>query len=1199
MSAPELPADTRRILDETVRDLEQTRLSGSSKLVARTVLKSLKAARGHTDVIAQVQRLEREVSGIATVLSTCETRLRDAEYAEADRDPDGAAWWTLRRRRVVSAFGVGDAGARDLWVATWLEALERDAWARCDEIAGLREVPAEQSVTAEALRAVARALAEGDPPSALAPLEALLDSDAGGGEAQPLLGLLHVRILLRDFSDRARVRAAAQRVAERAAGGHGESVALAALAEERLANDDVRTARTSLDKAVALPAPATDALVLLGEVHEREAAWAEADRCYDDALAADPRAAVPALLRRVPARLLVRAAARRGIDPGTAVELLDRALDLGLPGDGDYPDKDVWVARGDHLRARARSETPEDAARTTAEAAASYFQGGLRYSWSGYLPRAIELFGVACELDPDVAEYAWQQAEALRLAAYRSDGVIDRKRLLRAREQLESGLRLREPTPQEAWVFVTQSRVEEDLGTDVDPAVPLERALLLDPDYELGYVFLAASLRKQGWPSEAEDAMRQEASRTATDEWFAFITRLDLSVDRGDDDAALELLADRAEGWPDDPMVTIQRASALMVAGQFPAALEAVHDDGSEMGRLLRALALARTGHADDAREEYRALWQDTRSAPTQDIAGWAAFGAGMVDEGIARYRELADRAPADLPYRRDLGQMLLVRGDVEEGRAALEQGVDACPYARELRHLLVVELPVVRTTVAGAPHEAEVVRVLAALERRVDARLHELRHRRRSDGSVAVTAASARSALHAGEFLDALRTYHRLARATGIPEAGRGAALAAAGAREDADRAYVGGDHAGARERWRAAEHGVAGLEGCDDVVRALVARRLVTDLVDRPRPVVDGWRTRDLDLDDPAALEALEQAVDVLVRDPASLWTLRDSLARLHDEAGVSPEVQVVATALAARLPLARTYGLDAEDAVTYPSFLSVKQLEIRLGSAVARHLADHELDRAVTDLQERLQSEVGVRVPWVYHRVAPELAPAQVDHRVYGRWVATEMLDGDPDTWLERLMRGLERTVRAHLFRLVGIDDVDLWLEGWDLAHRDAPAWRPNDPTVDRLRLARLLRMLLREGVSVAERGLVLEGLDASEGSERDRAYATLDTLRRVRGRLGARALGVRDRTDAVTLSPALEQGLRTGMADARPVWELPRPEAHRLVTALHDWLDAQAGRPEAVVIEDDRIRPFAWRLLADRDVLVLSRKELSHE
>ena len=122
MSSGEMSELTRSVLEEAAEELERTELSGGSKLIARSVLRSLKALRGRTDVLSNVQRLQREVSGISAVLTKCATQLSAAEEAEAAREPEGDTWWKLRDRRVSAAFKAGTPDAADLWASTWMNA---------------------------------------------------------------------------------------------------------------------------------------------------------------------------------------------------------------------------------------------------------------------------------------------------------------------------------------------------------------------------------------------------------------------------------------------------------------------------------------------------------------------------------------------------------------------------------------------------------------------------------------------------------------------------------------------------------------------------------------------------------------------------------------------------------------------------------------------------------------------------------------------------------------------------------------------------------------------------------------------------------------------------------------------------------------------------------------------------------------------
>jgi flagellar biosynthesis component FlhA len=203
------------------------------------------------------------------------------------------------------------------------------------------------------------------------------------------------------------------------------------------------------------------------------------------------------------------------------------------------------------------------------------------------------------------------------------------------------------------------------------------------------------------------------------------------------------------------------------------------------------------------------------------------------------------------------------------------------------------------------------------------------------------------------------------------------------------------------------------------------------------------------------------------------------------------------------------------------------------------------------------------------------------------------------GDPHTWVRHVMGDVEERVRRYLFRLVGVDEVDLWLEGWDSSHPDAPAWEQIDPVADRLRLARVLRLLLREQVSVRDRESIVAALRTSDESDARRGSETLDTLRVVRRAMGAAMLGIGTDDPVVDLPTDLEDRVAEGLRDDRAIWELPREGAHDLVSDLREWLAGLPDVPCAVVVADGRVRPFVWRLLASEQpvVRVLAAEEVS--
>jgi tetratricopeptide (TPR) repeat protein len=1210
--ASDLKAVSRDIVDRAIDELGSARLSGPTRMLARGALQGFKRRRDYGDVITDVDRLTGEIGQISVILQRCATALLAEEERVALRSPGSAVWWTTRTRAVTRALALGqhDLGW-GLLTEIWVDGLAIDDWAGCRTLLDLPGFPAEMTTAFGRMRAVTEAMGQAAYAAVLDPLDGLLDADGPDAHridrgAAVRLGVLRTRILDREFSDREMIRQSAQDAVQRAGDGDWSSLALAALAETQLAADDVEDARNTLAKILRADPPCTDALVATGLLHERDGFWALADESYDRAVHGDRAATRAVLLRPVPPRLLVRAAVSAGVDVRESLDLIDRALDGPIVGEDEFsPERDVYVARAEKLITLAEDDDRRgltaEALRHRDEAAASLVAAGSRYSWSRLQPQAVELYRRACELAPDVAEFRWTYAEGLRLHAGRTDGTTDFATLRTARDHLERGLSLRPPAETEAWVLVTHALIAEGLSDGAhDPALLVERALLMDPSYTAGYGFLAAILRRQGFVQEAFEASTNGREVAEPSDVLLFEQHLNLLLDRGEYAKALDLIQYQSRRPLDNVELVSCRADVLQQTQRPDVALEVLADqEPTDWVRLLRGHCLFAAGEVEASRAEFWSLWNDTQSGPARDIAGWAAFRAGLLDEAIPVYRELRRQAPASMPYTRDLGQMLLVRGELAEGAALLAEGIEAGPHVTELRQLAAADFRFVRHATADAGHGAAVVDILVDLERRIHRRCRELLGARRPDGAAAVLLGAARVARHAGRPLDALGIYETLAAGDEVPEALPAAVRAGRSAREAADLLYSRYYPDAARDQWSATERAIGRMSAADpDLLRSLVCRRLLADLMDGSHDAVAG-RLAAL-AGDPGVETALTDAAQVLAYDAPHLWALRDALLALRDRDDVGAEGRRLTAATADRLPLRRTYHLEADAAVTAGlTFLFVNPLELRFGPGVEELCHSSDLRAATLELQSRIDAEMGVRIPWVYALAASDLPDRQADIRVYSGWVGGTVLGPDPDTWIPQVIATLEDRLRGYLFRLVGVDDVALWLEGWDPVAGDAPAWDPIDPRADRLRLARVLRMLLREHVSVSDRATIVGAVRSPAGADRRAASATLDTLRDVRRRLGPAALGVRADTVVLPLPSELEHRVAAGLPADKPVWELPRDETRRLVADLRAWLHARPVTPDAITVADGRLRPFVWRLLAaDRPaVRVLAEEELS--
>ena len=144
-------------------------------------------------------------------------------------------------------------------------------------------------------------------------------------------------------------------------------------------------------------------------------------------------------------------------------------------------------------------------------------------------------------------------------------------------------------------------------------------------------------------------------------------------------------------------------------------------------------------------------------------------------------------------------------------------------------------------------------------------------------------------------------------------------------------------------------------------------------------------------------------------------------------------------------------------------------------------------------------------------------------------------------------------------------------------------------------DRLEILRLLRLLLREQVSIADAGTIFRVVHRA-GPE----WSALDLLPAVRAALKPRLAPAEVRAaDPVWLPAELEAEVKAGYDPASPAeWRLPRADTTTLMRHLSDWHQSQAGSGP-IVVRDPKLRPFCWRLLAGLvpgPVWVLAKEEI---
>lgn len=279
------------------------------------------------------------------------------------------------------------------------------------------------------------------------------------------------------------------------------------------------------------------------------------------------------------------------------------------------------------------------------------------------------------------------------------------------------------------------------LGDDRDGAITaVDRAIALVPhDAEL-HLYRAVLASNENEPALAVEPLRDawlavgrgdlvEADRLcgaaaalAPEHPHVLALQALVRVRRGDVDGALAMLGEAAAAQPDAPILRQAMAFTHLARGDFPAAEQAfrgILENGERQTvlRLLIADTMQRQGRAADAAAELMPLLDGDATPDVQRAIGELLLEAGDVDAALAHLRESFAAQPGD--RRTILALMAAWRrlGDLDTGRATLEEALQANPRLVDLwRARRALEEPI------GDAARAVIDRWLAALPETVPA---------------------------------------------------------------------------------------------------------------------------------------------------------------------------------------------------------------------------------------------------------------------------------------------------------------------------------------------------------------------------------------------------------------------------------------------------------------------------------------------
>ena len=1212
---------------------------------------------------AAVTRLS---GALSATLDEVNRAKQELERLAAERvEPFSEAWWARRRRDAES--GTAVQAARDwvvAYVEALLAGRPDVAQRLCDPSLGL--APADEHELVASARTAADALDEGWLADVVPVARTILDGAWADGltiDDRVDLEVLLARGMIRSAAPTTEAQVRLERAAASAA-KYGypalESRLVAVQGECALADGDTQTARAEFERAVDIAADEPAGLLGLAMLEEQDARWSKAMLLYDRAAAAVARdvSELERLYAPTTGNFYWRLSRRLSRDPDRAKDALaalDRASELGMAGKAQHQERRAFVDKA-HLLERLKR--PADAARAYYDAGDRYSQDGDQATARGYLERAISL-------DGETALYRWALAEVHRLLSQLPDGSVDGASVRAALAEWDRGRALRAPGTDESWVHLVHGMLRHDdvvpgqserhrVWTSVGD---VECALLLDGDSAQSWCFLSLVYLELGLAGCALHAADRARAAAPGDEFAAYVTSRSLAA-VGRLDEAMASAADLALAW-----AVTQTALVHVLQGDPDAAL-ALLDEQSAQGETdpldprVRSVALSRAGRDTEAAAAVAHLWTGEGDPEPGDrhTVAWTGYLLGHFDRAAELLQQSLDEGPADPGNQMiDLGLTLLARGgpdDLSRGQVLVSDGVRSCLRWDTLAFLRDADLPALVRRTATSRHSAAIRELAGPLERECVARMGELERADHDAWSevrdafqseqpdddvvprhLVARAAMARLAAEAGDVSTALDHYLALTE-EGFPETERGVLSSVAVLCQETDDAvrdespldeastqYVRlfgalDETIFAASTDDAVDQPGLDLEAVAHLRNGLALRAALCALLLGQRPDALGWLTAAAagttggtvtDADDARA------AVAVFVRDPGGYWAFSDAIAALRDDPGAPPDVVALAAVLAGSASLDTVFHMLRTDIDSVTTFPLENPVSVQLGDDLVPESTGPEwvlFRRLIPDLRERLRERTGITIPGIRFRGGPELGPAQFgilwEQELVASGTASSVpRSSDDPGGIEEVIAALEEVLHENIARLFGPDDLGAWVEELDLDEQELATVNGTllADWTSRIRTHRVLRLLLREGISLAPGRDVLGALARIEAGERkeilhvaaELRLALADTL------FDARAPGTQLPAE---LEHQVADGLTTDDTDPidhATVWQVPWPTARDLVADVRTWhgaSGAEGGTRPAIVVDDPAVRTYLWRLLAAGGgrTAILTRAEL---
>ena len=1119
--------DRRSALDAALHEgrakLRALDLDSSTRSWARLELRR-RNGRDPDKTIESLGRLARELGDLQAVVQSVYERGIEAELGEAARLPYQQAWLSNRRRQLARFDD--PAQWTKTWLDYWMAAVADGALEAALTIVEWRGPVGDNRLgLRDEMGSITHDLRAGQHPT-ISAVDELLGSKHLSRNTLIRLCVLKARTLLLRHSN---PHEAAELMSKVAPLAKKADAALAALvdavrAEIAFTVGDLDEAKRYVGAVIEFDEAVPDRIIVAGRIALAEGDWTRAAELFDAAANHFGTAvAEPRFLAEPPPNLVLSVARSvREQNPATAADLYDAAINRDLMGQGTK--RRALLEHAEVLLTLGR----------TSEAAAAFARAADLYP-NNRSDRAVAALERALELDPDNATYCWSLGELLRFRTTDIHGIGDHEQLRRALELLERGMQIEGPGEVPGWVMVSFGLSAHSLGSDRDAAAWLERAILRDGPTVNNCALLAWLHRLNGYALAAERIARfggthDRVDAFLLDQWlsaYVDLGRFDDALDLIEDSAAVMGKSERAvwRGWiktrsgrPAEGLAALDQADDADVLELSVYRIVCYETLGDEPG--VRAIA-----------EEILQQESAQKGRHRVDSIGWAEYSLGRLDDAIGRFEEQVEGAPQYHVGAMNLALVRLVRGsaehlDIERGKQLMLDSIAHVYSADDLVQLLDIYLDQVGQRVAGRPHENEARAVLEEARTAAERRVAEMRTREPDPRSLSQQLSAAREVRYKGELAVALGQYAKLSHRGDAPEATATMGEVAADLIAVGDQQLRNGDFEAADATWRTIAETLSSADATASVPDDLSARLGLSRLGrggGTDKDPITHMRAADVD--------SLVQAVPLFARSIDLAWDYCDDLRSLADDAPTEEKTKFERAAAA--VPFEELLLLRASDVESHALVPSARACEILFGPAQANQEQSPDLGDRIRDLRTQVKKERGLSIPGVRLAVSPDQPDGVVTYRVFDQVMSRFKLKR-PDEPAPEIIDRLADILSDNLFRWISVDDLDLWNRGWTAGGKPR-ADLPED-LIDRVRLTRVLRSLLSEGIPITDRTTIVDAFRA--GTVRGSNGEPTTTLTTVRRRLypNIKAPG----TGAIAQLPAeLEDSVSSALDPTRTI------------------------------------------------------------